>query len=186
MRLLRHGSLALVAALLCGAASAHAAVVGTLSCTGSTAVATFNVSAYTFGVTQTLNIGSQSTGAGAGKAQFQPLEVHASLAQFREFFLPAAEGRAFQTCTLTSTGAGKASVQFEFKLVAVKSLTVVGQNARTANQEAAAYTDIAFEYGSLDVKTSGGADDGGTDGGWSIVTNTPQTAGYDVGTNRQQ
>ncbi len=156
-------------------ASLYAAPVASMSCTGSgnAKPITFNVSSYSLNVEQTLNLGSQSSGAGAGKIVFNPLEVHASIAQFREFFVPAAKGSVYSSCSLTATGANGASVELLMKLVAVKSVQIAAQNAATKNEEAAAYTDIQFQFGELDVETKGGVDDGGTDGGWNQIKNTP-------------
>jgi len=58
--------------------AAYAAPVAQMSCTSSASNITFNVSYFDLGVTETVNIGSASGGAGAGKATFQPLVVNTS------------------------------------------------------------------------------------------------------------
>ncbi len=154
---------------------AYAKPVGSLSCTGSSSSVQFNVSYFTFGIEQTLNIGSQSSGAGAGKATFQPLEVHAALSAFQPLVLPTAEGQAFQSCALTVTQKDGTTTEFDFNLVAIKSLTVAASSSAEGGNPAQ-YTDVQFEFGAVKVKSSGGNDDGGTGGtppvGWNITTNT--------------
>jgi hypothetical protein len=154
---------------------AYAKPVATFSCTGSTNAVSFNVSYFTFGLEQTLNIGSQSSGAGAGKVQFSPLELHAALSAFQPLVLPTAQGQAFDNCSLVMTEKDGSSTEFDFKLVAVNSLTVAASSS-AQDGNPAKYTDIKLEYGAVTVKSSGGADDGGTGGslppaGWNITTN---------------
>lgn len=169
---------AAVCAFVFGAASvAYARPVGTLACTSSAGMVKFNVSYFNFGVTNTLNIGSQSGGAGAGKVTFQPLEVHAALSTFASLMDAAATGQAFQSCTLSTTFGDGSQAEFEFKLVAISSLSAsASMPARSG--DAARYTDVNLVYGAVQVKSSGSADDGGTgsvqQGGWNQVTNQNQ------------
>jgi hypothetical protein len=161
--------------LLCLPSLAHAKTVGTLTCTASTGQVKFNVSFFTFGLVQTLNIGSQSSGAGAGKATFQPLEVHAALSTFSSLVEAAGAGTAFENCILTTSFNDGSTTEFEFKLVAIKQLTVVASMQAQTN-EPAHYTDMQFEFGAVQVKNANGSDDGGTGTlppGWDITTNQP-------------
>jgi len=167
-----------VCALAIASASAYARPVGTLTCNSSSSgQLKFNVSFFNFGVQNTLDIGSQSSGAGAGKVTFQPLEVHASLSTFASLISPAANGSAFQTCLLNTTLSDGSQTEFEFKLVAIKSLNAVASMPAQAN-EPARYTDVNFEYGAIEVRSAGSGDDGGTGttttGGWNQVTNQNQ------------
>jgi hypothetical protein len=148
-------------AALCLAHVANAAPVGSLSCTTNNGDIKFNVSFFTFGVAQTLNIGSGTSGAGAGKATFQPLEVHAALSTFATLFLPAVQGVAMQNCMLTTAMTDGSTTTFEFKPVAIKMLTVVAEKTGTT-ETPAQYVDVQFEYLDVLVKTTGGTDDGGT------------------------
>lgn len=172
----RNAVLAGVCALALSAGPlAHAKPVGSFSCTGSSNAVSFNVSYFTFGLDQTLNIGSQSGGAGAGKVTFQPLELHAALTAFQPLVLPTAQGQPFDTCALVLNERDGSSTEFDFKLVAISSLTVeASSSAQDGNP--AKYTEIKMAYGAVKVKSSGGADDGGTGGtlppsGWNVVTN---------------
>jgi type VI protein secretion system component Hcp len=154
------------------ATSAYAKPVGSMTCSN---IPQFNISSYNLGLTQTLNIGSQSSGSGAGKVVLQPLDVHASIAQFSQLFRAATIGSSLGTCKLTVNGNDGASVVFEFKLVAVKSLTVEAASGNRKDEEAAAYTDIQLQYGAIDVLSTPGKDDGGTtpiSAGWNQITNS--------------
>jgi hypothetical protein len=186
----RGAFLAWVCALVVSATSfAHAKPVGTLSCSGSAGSVKFNVSFFTFGLDQGQNIGSQSGGAGAGKVQFQPLEVHAALSTFAT--LAPALGKSFETCKLTAKENDGSQTEFEFKLVAVASLTAAASQA-PENGDPARFTDVQLEYGAVEVKSAGGSDDGGTTpGGWNRITNTGSDGsgtpvGWNQTTNTQQ
>jgi hypothetical protein len=175
----RLGSFSIVAcALALASSAAYAKPVGTLTCSSSSSgQLKFNVSFFNFGLDNTLNIGSQSSGAGSGKVTFSPLEVHASLSTFATLMSAAANGSAFQSCLLNTTLSDGSQTEFEFKLVAIKSLNAVASMPAQAN-EPARYTDVNFEYGAIEVRSPGSADDGGTGttttGGWNIVTNQNQ------------
>ncbi len=156
---------------------AYAKPVGSFSCTGSSSSVQFNVSYFTFGLVQTPNIGSQSSGAGAGKVTSQPLEVHAALSAFQPLILPTAQGEPFKTCSLMVSEKDGTTTEFDFSEVAVHSLTVAASSS-AQDGNPAKYTDVQLEYGAVKVKSSGGADDGGTGGtppvGWNITTNTQE------------
>jgi hypothetical protein len=169
---------AAVCALALSSSLAYAKPVGTLTCSSSSAgQLKFNVSYFNFGVQNALDIGSQSSGAGAGKITFSPLEVHASLSTFASLMAPAASGATFQSCILNTTLSDGSRAEFEFKLLAIKSLDAVASMPAQAN-EPARYTDVNFIYGAIEVRSPGSADDGGTGapntGGWNQVTNQNQ------------
>ncbi len=148
-------------AALCLAHAANAAPVGSLSCTTSNSGdIKFNVSFFTFGLTQTANIGTGTSGGGAGKATYQPLEVHAALSTFAMLLVPAVQGSVMQNCMLTTAMPDGSTTTFEFKPVVIKVLTVVAERTGTT-ETPAQYTDVQFEYADVLVKTTGGTDDGG-------------------------
>src|SRR5271165_1703753 len=61
----------------------------------------FEVEDFSFDIEQTLNIGSQSTGAGAGKVTFNPFSVTRKTDQSSPtFFQMACSGTAFKMVTL--------------------------------------------------------------------------------------
>jgi hypothetical protein len=148
-------------AVLCLAHAANAASVGSLSCTETNGNdIKFNVSYFTFGLTQTANL-STGTGGGTGKATYQPLEVHAALSTFSTLLLPAVQRVAMQSCMLTTILNDGTTATFEFKPALIKELTVVAEKTGTT-ETPAQYTDVQFAYGQVELKTSGGTDDGGT------------------------
>jgi type VI secretion system secreted protein Hcp len=152
----------------------HAAPVGQMSCTTSAQTLKFNVSYFDFGVTQTLNIGSSSGGAGAGKATFQPLVVHTSFAPFLELVDAATSGKLFESCTLTTKNSAGEVFEFLLKTVGVKEVDAIAQSA-TPDAGRTAYTQVTLEYLTAQITYSGStADDGGispANDGWVKVKN---------------
>ena len=100
-----------------------------------TAGKVFEVEDYSFDIEQTLNIGSQSSGAGAGKVTFNPFSITRKIDRASAIFYEmACSGTAFAQVTLglrksVGAGGGGAGVsgmmflRFDFKLVAVKTIS---------------------------------------------------------------
>lgn len=119
--------------------------------------ALFEIEEYSFDVEQTLNIGSQSSGAGAGKIAFNPFSVTRPIDKASTtFYQMACSGTAFESVILMlrkSLGAGAAAnntsggvfLRFDFKLVAVK--TISWTHDETSPKEA-----MTFEYGGLQMR----------------------------------
>jgi len=164
------------AAFLCVTSAACAVPVGQMSCTSSAKTLTFNVSYFDLGVTQTVNVGSASGGAGAGKATFQPLVVHTSFAPFQSLFAAAEAGSHFDSCTLTTKNSTGEVIEFTLKIVLVSQVDAIAQSA-TADSARTAYTEVNFVYGSVQVTSPGtDGDDGGSspaNDGWVKVKNRP-------------
>ena len=111
----------------------------------------FEIEDFSFDIEQTLNIGSQSTGAGAGKVTFNPFSITRKIDRSSpDFFQMACSGTAFKQVVLglrKSAGgqtAGKTYLVFNFKLVAVKTI------AWSYDDESPKET-VTFEYGGLQV-----------------------------------
>jgi hypothetical protein len=172
MKFNRSTLLGLASLTLFGATIAHAAV-GQLSCTSNTSTITANLSFYDLGLSNTLSIGSQSSGAGAGKVTFNPLEIHTAVINYAQFFQVAQNGATFNSCTLTAKTNGEA-VEYKFSLVAISSLDAIARSPRTPEDKPASYLDVKLAFGAVEVKTSAGSDDGGSSGGWSRVKNQNQ------------
>jgi hypothetical protein len=168
--------LAFCGAIVFAASAALAAPVGQMSCTSSASNLTFNVSYFDLGVTQTLNIGTSTTGAGAGKVTFQPLVVNTSFAPFQSLFNAAVAAKAFESCTLTTKNSTGEVIEFTLKPVAVKEVDAIAQSA-SADAVRTAYTQVTLEYGSVQVTSpSSDADDGGSspaNDGWVRVKDRP-------------
>jgi type VI secretion system Hcp family effector len=139
----------------------------------------FEVEDYSFDIEQTLAIGSQSTGAGAGKVTFNPFSVTRKVDKSSPvFFQNACSGKAFKSVFLgmrKSAGndaTGAFFLVFQFKLVAVKT---VGW----AHDDEAPKETVTFEYGGLLVKygqqNPNGQIAGVVPGGWNRVKNKADT-----------
>ena len=163
-------------AFLFAASAALAVPVAQMSCTSSASTLTFNVSYFDLGVTETVNIGSASGGAGAGKAVFQPLVVNTSFAPFQSLFKAASAGTFFESCTLTTKNSTGEVIEFTLKPVAVTKVDAIAQSA-SADAAHTAYTQVTFEYGSVQVTSpTSDADDGGAspaNDGWVRVKDRP-------------
>ena len=119
--------------------------------------ALFEVEEYNFDVEQTLNISSQSSGAGAGKITFNPFSITRPIDKASTtFYQMACSGTAFESVILMlrkSLGAGAGSnntsggvfLRFDFKLVAVK--TIAWTHDETSPKES-----LSFEYGGLQMR----------------------------------
>jgi len=139
----------------------------------------FEVEDYSFDIEQTLGIGSQSTGAGAGKVTFNPFSITRKVDKSSPtFFQNACSGKAFKSVYLgmrKSAGneaTGAFFLVFQFKLVAVKT---VGW----AHDDEAPKETVTFEYGGLLVKYGQQAPNGQIStvfpGGWNRVKNRADT-----------
>lgn len=135
----------------------------------------FEVEDYSFDIEQTLGIGSQSTGAGAGKVTFNPFSITRKVDKSSPiFFQNACSGKAFKSVYLgmrKSAGndaTGAFFLVFQFKLVAVKT---VGW----AHDDEAPKETVTFEYGGLIVNYGQQAPNGQIttlfNGGWNRVKN---------------
>lgn len=142
----------------------RAKAVGSVTLTPYTGAAiSFPIYDFSSGLTQTLNIGSQSSGAGAGKVTFQPITMtkvpDASSPQLLKML---AAGQSFNTAEVQLYGKdGSVAETFDYKLVALKSIT-------TTNSGAA--TDSLFEQLTLEVGTIVDTV-GSSTGGWNRVNN---------------
>ena len=139
----------------------------------------FEVEDFSFDIEQTLNIGSASAGAGAGKVTFNPFSITRKVDKVSPLlFQMACSGTPFETVVLalaSSAGAetaggaaGQIFVRFDFKLVAVKTISW-GYDADSPNER------VTFEYGGLQVRYSERNPTGTfaqpSVGGWNRVKN---------------
>ena len=112
----------------------------------------FEVEDYSFDIEQVLNIGSQSSGAGAGKITFNPFSITRKIDIVSPLlFQDACTGSPIKNMALglrKSTGGKSAGVfflVFTFKLVAVKTIS-------WAHDDESPKETITFEYGGLVVQ----------------------------------
>ena len=143
----------------------------------------FEVTDYGFDIEQTLNIGSQSTGTGAGRITFNPFSITRSIdISSTTMFLNACAGTPFEFVYLglrkssggDATGAvnvaGQFFVLFTFAMVAVKTIT-------WAHADESPTETITFDYGALQVEYAQQKPDGSLDptpknASWNRMTNT--------------
>ena len=135
----------------------------------------FEIEDYSFDIEQTLGIGSQSTGAGTGRCQFNPFSITRKIDRASPiFFKMACSGKSFHTVGLglrKSAGneaTGVMYLAFTFKLVAVKTVS-------WAHDDEAPKETVTFEYGGVVVQyapqESGGRLGKTIPGGWNRVRN---------------
>jgi type VI protein secretion system component Hcp len=135
----------------------------------------FEVENYSVEIAQTLNIGSQSSGAGAGKVSFNPLTITRKVDRASPIlFQMACSGTPFQNAVIVRSksaggeGATTVFLKFTFKLVAVKSVAW--------SYDAEDPKDVVtFEYGGLVVEYWMQSPDGSmgakVSGGWNRIKN---------------
>jgi len=109
----------------------------------------FEIEDFSFDVEQTLNIGSQSSGAGAGKITFNPFTITRKTDRSSPLlFQMACSGTPFQSVCLVlrksagGTASGIGFLRFTFKLVAVKTIA-------WAHDTAVPKETLTFEYGGM-------------------------------------
>jgi type VI secretion system secreted protein Hcp len=127
----------------------------------------FEVTSFSFDVEQTLNLSSQSSGAGAGKIQFNPFKVSRKIdLATSAMFQMACQGTTFQTVSLGFRKAagieasGLFYLRFDFKLVALKTMS-------WSHDDESPTEDLEFEYGALQIRY------GQQNAGGSIVEQNP-------------
>jgi type VI secretion system secreted protein Hcp len=141
----------------------------------------FEVSDYSFDIEQALNIGSQSSGVGAGKVTFNPFSITRKIdVASPKLFDMACAGTAFKQVILAlrkSTGAnvtagnaasGQVFLRFDFKLVAVKTIS-------WSHDDESPNETVTFEYGGMLIRYCQQKPDGTfeavTPGGWNRINN---------------
>jgi type VI secretion system secreted protein Hcp len=131
---------------------------------------------FSFDVLQKLNIGSQSTGAGAGKVTFSAFQIRKQPDSSSPLLFQAcAAGNAWDKVFLVLNKAcGNSAVtylKFEFQLVALQSLQWTGD---TVQGETPSET-LAFMYGTLNITYTPQKVDGTAGaavvGGWNQIKN---------------
>jgi type VI secretion system Hcp family effector len=138
--------------------------------TASGYVGAIQATSLTWSVEQTLNIGSQSTGAGAGKVTFNDLTFTKAVdATSPAFFLALCAGIPFEFVDISFVTSAGTTATCRLKLAAVKSIdgtvgTVDGGTGTGVPSE-----NIALEYGGV-IWTVGAASEG-----WNRVQNTADT-----------
>ncbi len=138
----------------------------------------FEISEFNFDIENTLNIGSASGGAGAGKVQFNEFNIKKRTDKASPYlFLNCCNGGHFNDVYLTLRKSGVAKdksggnyLTFSFKLVAVKKIGWSGTTGDDVCEE-----EVTFEYGAIKIEywyqDDKGALKGPKDAQWSRVKN---------------
>jgi type VI secretion system Hcp family effector len=120
---------------------------------------------------QVLNIGSQSSGAGAGKVAFNDLHFTKAIdATSPAFFQALCAGTPFEFVDIFFVTGSGAPATCRLKLAAVKSIDGTAGMVQGATPTDVPTEDIALEYGGA-IWTVGGAS-----AGWNRVKNIADTA----------
>lgn len=112
----------------------------------------FDIQSWTFGASQQVNVGSSSSGIGAGKVEFQPFKITKQVDTASPFFFQTcAQGGHYEQCSLfvrkgggTKDRTGIIYLRFDFKMVFV---TQIGWS----HDDTAPKEEVTFEYGALRV-----------------------------------
>ena len=122
----------------------------------------FEIDDFSFDIEQVLNIGSQSSGAGAGKVVFNPFQITRKTDRASpKLFTRCCSGEHFKLVSLylrraggqgglsgaSSASSGFTFLRFDFALVAVKTISWSGADGDEACKE-----EVTFEYGALQVQ----------------------------------
>lgn len=154
------------ALLLAGCSTfAHAATVGTLTCTAEKQQVKVNLSYFEFGAKEPVS--STAT------TPTQLLSVHAALSQFGPLF--ESVNHQISSCEIVATLSDGTQADFVFSGISLRSVTATARTPKVAGNPAALHTDAVFTFDKIKVKSSGGTDDGGTDGGWAAIAGSGPT-----------
>jgi len=140
----------------------------------------FQIEDFSFDIEQTLNIGSQSTGVGAGTVTFNPFSITRKIDQFSgDLFEKSCSGTPFKKVVLglrKSSGgptSGVIYLAFVFKMVGVKTIS-------WSYDDEAPKETTTFEYGGFQIHYAPQLPNGqfGTilPGGWNRVRNVKDTS----------
>ncbi len=135
------------------------------------------ITSFSLGISNTINIGSQSSGAGAGKAQLHEFTVSKAIDNLSPTLLQlAGSGGHIAQMDLYLRKAGGGSkgglvfLQYTFKLVFVATIDWSGSTADETPKE-----DVTFKYAALQVQFTGqkanGEKGSTTTGAWNQVKN---------------
>lgn len=115
----------------------------------------FEIKEFSFGIENTVNITSASTGAGAGKAEFKEFTIKKQTDKASpSLAITCGQGGHYELVQLrlrksgvkSSGGAGDVYLAYDFKLVAVKSVEWSGSSGDDVPEET-----VIFEYGALKI-----------------------------------
>ncbi len=142
----------------------------------------FDIKEWSFGLTQSVNIGSGSGGAGAGKVAFDPFVIKKSIdTASPKFFHTLCVGGHYDNVALLVRKAGAAKdksggvyLEFDFKMAFITKID-------WSHDDPAPTEEITFDYGALQVSYKPQLKTGGLDSAitvsWDKLTNSSNWAG---------
>ena len=115
----------------------------------------FEITDFSFDIEQVLNIGSSTSGAGAGKVTFNPYQITRNTDRISpQLYQMCCSGTHFKIVSLylrragtSGTVSGSVFLRFDFALVAVKTISWSGSDGDDNCKE-----EVTFEYGALQVR----------------------------------
>ncbi len=151
-------------------------VVGTLTFTTAQNTGksySTNIYGFSSSIEQVLNIGSQSSGAGAGKVTFNPASLTLPIGSASLALMASANsGAALPSASIVLYGANSTNPveTLNLGLVAVQSVSTSNDGAATSVPQ----VTVSLEYGSyqLVLPSPSGQSSGGPSTSWNRITNT--------------
>ena len=145
----------------------------------------FEVDNFNFDIEQTINMSSQSSGAGAGKVAFNPFKITRKIDKASpKLFEMACQGTTFKFVRLGfrkasgTTASGSFFLRFDFKLVAVKTIS-------WAHGDDSPTEDLEMQFGGLQilygVQEAGGSITVQNPAGWNSIKNIQDTKAAAIG-----
>jgi hypothetical protein len=132
-----------------------AAIVGE-SQVGTTAAFSVPATGYNFQI-PSLNIGSGSSGAGAGKVTFSPLTIELPAVQFTGGVYAALAGASGSVCTLTPSNSALPSYSFQLVILGGVSLSGNDQDGDgDDHKNGGGVVTLTLQFGAMSVQTAGG------------------------------
>jgi type VI secretion system secreted protein Hcp len=136
------------------------------------------ISSITFGIENSMTIGSATSGAGAGKAMFKELVIEHNVgAASPNFLLVAATGAHFDQVTFEFVKAGGTQTGKPYFSVACKTVFISKIEVDASNGDDAVTEKITFRYGAMQVNYW-------TQDKTGVVSGTPNTASWNQLTNQ--
>lgn len=139
------------------------------------------ISNYTFNTSQSLNIGSQATGVGAGKVVFDPLTIVKPITENTPlYFVAEASGKAFKNVTVSVysivNGTDTLTCKYTFGIAAISNIVDTLDIDKNSPTYGLFVEKIAFQYGTVLIEyhklNSTTPASGLVSGSWSKITNT--------------
>jgi type VI secretion system secreted protein Hcp len=136
----------------------------------------FEVEDYSFDIEQVLNIGSQSSGLGAGRVTFNPFSITRKIDRASPtLFDMACSGQAFKQVGLAlrksgnnTQASGIVFLRFDFKLVGVKTIS-------WSHDDESPKETVTFAYGGILIRycqqNPNGSLNAAIPGGWNMINN---------------